>query len=1030
MKKTAISKSLLSAAILAGLTVPSAWSAEYTTFAENTTAQKQISNLSMYQLVASMESLPQYGSQSAGSLNWYDYAHSLPIRNGFTGAIWYMQTENANGNIEWALVEAPNYTGTGESSFYKLGVARHQTAGDVVNMAVTGTNFYTSYDTALMPLFDGVTADADGVKSIKNSTLLIESWPYGYSAAAKGSVTDQDGNTITLSGASSSDYDWNDTPNTSNDHGSWQFHVYDQANSKGQTVLSVSRQYRPKETICAGVGNSNSGTSKDWTMAATTAKAGSVSFQVLALPNYIETDRIFNADSATSDWSSADAWLGADGNTASMPTEANDVFVNYGNLIISGEAKANIMDITSLGSVTVTESGNLSVSGVKYKDGTETNPRINGNLTSYGTVFIQDHIHFSDNATLNILGGTFSTNGQFRLATGTEHYVTANFENASITGNIAIAYGGTSDARFTNATHSGGIYVGHTGTGTLLFHNSVQSGDVNIAETQNSFGTMTVTGADSKITCNNFNVGYKGTGTFVMYDGSLTANSYFCVGNNQTYAKGSVTQYGGSIQSPWFPLGHNGSGTWDMHGGSIRATGTGNTKGFVVGDKATATFVFNMDGGSIDSAGYYIVGNNGKGTLNLSGDGTITVGDYFTIGYRQNSVGTVNMTGGNINTRQLGVGDAGSGTLNFYDGTIKTTSWFLIGFNNQASGSAKNVVNQYGGTLDAGWFTLMWDNAGTTGEYNMFGGELYARGNGNPMIIGKSTANAAFNLYDGQVSAAVGQNSNQGNNAAKYNGYGVTVGGHAGAGQLNIFAGDMDVKGKMSLTSGSSLNFETSVKGLGTLAVEGAFEQNGGKVSVAHNDAISFTDDYSLENGKDIMTVGGKTAVTVTNDSANLLETAYDTATGKLNVQFKDDANRGSIGGNSGLSFAPTTAGWVELEDFNTSNPFILELLLDTNGMEIDAFVDILNAELNPSEEELWVVAEASGLNSVKMEFAPNELVGMDVLSWDFSSTDLYGANGVAVIGLDGNEVPEPSAWILLALGCGLLAWTRNRKKA
>ena len=34
MKK--VSKSILTAAILAGLTVPSAWSAEYTTFAENT----------------------------------------------------------------------------------------------------------------------------------------------------------------------------------------------------------------------------------------------------------------------------------------------------------------------------------------------------------------------------------------------------------------------------------------------------------------------------------------------------------------------------------------------------------------------------------------------------------------------------------------------------------------------------------------------------------------------------------------------------------------------------------------------------------------------------------------------------------------------------------------------------------------------------------------------------------------------------------------------------------------------------------
>ena len=1027
MKK--VSKSILTAAILAGLTVPSAWSAEYTTFAENTTAQKQISNLAMYRIVLSQDDCPTVGSPTVGQEAYYDTFNAKAIEKGYSGSLHYMQITGRGGNTEWALVEAPNNHGT---SIYHLGFAREGQAGDVMNRIVTGTNFYTVYDTADMPLFENITADADGVKALKNTNLLIESWPFNYSGTAQGTLKDQNGNNVTMAGAHGGSFDWNDTPATNNNHGSYQYNIFDSNARTGQTFFDFNCLYRPHQNTVAGIGDADSfAGSYDWTSATNTILTDR-SLQVYAMPNYLESDRIFNGQSAndSADWEAASSWLDGNGSIATAPTAGNDVFVNLGSVTLNTAAEINMLTVDPHGSLTITSDASLNVKGENYIDGKGAVTWIEGKLTSAGNFTAKDEVRLGTTASgaeLILTGGTFNPK-TLHIGYSANRSASATIDNTTVIAPQGFFLGnsGTGTADIRNSVITANTTVGNSGSGTLNLHNSTLSGNVSIANNQNSSGTMTVTGADTKITSNNFNVGYRGNGTFIMYDGSITAGGYFCVGNNQSYARGSVTQYGGTIQSAWFPLGHNGSGTWDMYGGTIHATGTGANQGIALGDKASGNFTFNMNGGEMKSNGWIIVGHNGKGEMNVSG-GTITANNRFTLAPYQNSVGTMNMTGGSVTAAQFAVGEYGTGTLNLYDGRIRSNSWFLVGFYDQPDGTAPNVVNQYGGTVDCEWFVMNWSNK-SSAVYNMFGGELYARGNGNPMIIGRAGSGAAFNLYDGQVTAGSGINSNI--NVELYDGYGVKVGGHETEGTLNIYAGDMDVKGKMNLTAASALNFETSVKGLGTLTVEGAFEQNGGKVSVAHNDAISFTDDYSLENGKDIMTVGGKTAVTVTNDSANILETAYDTATGKLNVKFSDDAYVGSIGGNSELSFAPTTAGWVELEDFNSSNPFVLELLLDTHGMEIDAFVDILNAELNPSEEELWVTASASGDSAVEMTFMPLELVGMDVLSWDFSSTDLYGANGVAVIGLDGNEVPEPTTWILLALGCGLLAWTRNRKKA
>lgn len=207
------------------------------TFMSNATAQKQI-DLSMYKLVASRGSIPQYGDGNVGTPNWYDYANSTDFATGSNGTIFYFQATNAStGADEWVLIDAPNYK---PDSFYKLGIGRAGNNDDIVNMVVTGSNVYTSYSSARMPLFSGVTADSDGVKALTNQNIILEFWGKNYAAGAQASKPDQNGNPFTLpTSGTTTGYDWNDTPDGGGDHGSYQVHLYDSTTQTGQTSFRM-----------------------------------------------------------------------------------------------------------------------------------------------------------------------------------------------------------------------------------------------------------------------------------------------------------------------------------------------------------------------------------------------------------------------------------------------------------------------------------------------------------------------------------------------------------------------------------------------------------------------------------------------------------------------------------------------------------------------------------------------------------------------------------------------------------------------
>lgn len=367
----------------------------------------------------------------------------------------------------------------------------------------------------------------------------------------------------------------------------------------------------------------------------------------------------------------------------------------------------------------------------------------------------------------------------------------------------------------------------------------------------------------------------------------------------------------------------------------------------------------------------------------IQSGGDIVAKERITLGQNASSVGTWTMTGGTARVTDIAVGHAGSGTFNLYDGEITTSGWVLVGFTNGKDFETPNTLNMYGGTINTNWFTMGWDYETSDGTMNMYGGELKTTG-GNGIILAK-TGSAEFNLYNGIVTSntqlRLGQEA-------------------SGVGALNIYAGDIKANGNSDMNANSSINFRTNSLGIGSLTIGGSFTQNNGQVTFAVGDGLTFMDGYSVENGIDIMTVGGKNAVTVTNETPDMATVAYDTNTGKLNMKLNDSLYLGSMEAESSsiqISGDGASQGWVTLDGMEVGNPYVLSLSVDTNDMDITTFVNNLNETLTIGDES-YLFAELGEDSIVSMTIMPDlvEMMNSNVFAWNFTDAALFGANGVS----------------------------------
>ena len=140
------------------------------------------------------------------------------------------------------------------------------------------------------------------------------------------------------------------------------------------------------------------------------------------------------------------------------------------------------------------------------------------------------------------------------------------------------------------------------------------------------------------------------------------------------------------------------------------------------------------------------VGDKSAGTFSQSG-GTTTITSSCRIGEYSTGVGSMLISGGTLDIRNVFDGFVGTGTLNIADGYFQAN--FLYAAHDPAS---KGVVTIGGGTLATNYATFGENGSSVV---NQFGG--FVSTNGGQLDIGAgTTSTATYSMFDGTVSVVDG----------------------------------------------------------------------------------------------------------------------------------------------------------------------------------------------------------------------------------------------------------------------------------
>ncbi len=478
------------------------------------------------------------------------------------------------------------------------------------------------------------------------------------------------------------------------------------------------------------------------------------------------------------------------------------------------------------------------------------------------------------NTALNVdgwlaLGRGNGTSGYLSTATLYDSKLrTGNFSmgyDNNVAGNVArqlLTLNGTS-----SITNAADMNLGESGgsTSTIqLNDNSVLFSDSRIHLGWRAGGIGTMTLANSSIVNVDawFSIGHEGgTGTLTVKDNSTlrvlwdmnvtdvdTGDGTMTIQDNATVFWGSlfvgkgvgsfgrVNQTGGRAIGTDFReahVGFHGEGTYNLSGGSLAAP----SHWFVVGRYADGPGVFNVTGGSFihgtnDAGRLFRVGEEGTGTLNLSGTGVVeTSGNALTLGNTATGNGTINLNGGLLQARRI-LGGPGSGTFNFNGGTLKAGPNANADF---MTGLTSANVNAVGAVIDTGG-----NNIGITQPLlaGTGAGGLTKQGTGALYLNGANT-------YTGPTTVSAG-----------------TLGGSGS------IAGPVIVSANGTLAPGTSV---------GTLTIANSLTLNGTTVmEVSKNGGVTTSDlaavTGALQFGGVLNVVVNSTNALAVNDTFNLFD--------------------------------------------------------------------------------------------------------------------------------------------------------------
>ena len=302
-----------------------------------------------------------------------------------------------------------------------------------------------------------------------------------------------------------------------------------------------------------------------------------------------------------------------------------------------------------------------------------------------------------------------------------------------------LAFNGPSSGGALNSYSSIGFFPGDNGT-LSLDNGATLTGagsDFNVADNGATSAATATTGILNINTST-------ATGTLV------TAASFY-VGKGTSaaapYAVGTVNMTGGALNVSSVAIGQFGTGTFNLGGGVVTIAANGDSR---IGNIVGSVGLLNLTGGTFTTNGNFQPGFAGSGTINQTGGTFNHTGGFLSIGRATGGVGVYTISGGTLNDtggNSTIVGEQGTGTLNVSGTAVVTASRSLVLGNPDGTGGTGSVI-QTGGTVTTP--TVIIGNTANavtpvTAQYQLNGGTLITGGFTQPQQTPNVTSTVTLN---------------------------------------------------------------------------------------------------------------------------------------------------------------------------------------------------------------------------------------------------------------------------------------------
>jgi T5SS/PEP-CTERM-associated repeat protein len=393
----------------------------------------------------------------------------------------------------------------------------------------------------------------------------------------------------------------------------------------------------------------------------------------------------------------------------------------------------------------------------------------------------------------------------------------------------------------------GELKVGNTGEGTLNIENGgvVSNAEGYIGYDSDSVGTATVTGEGSQWNnSSSLYVGFDGgNGTLNIMDGGVVSNGWGFIGETED-SVGTVTVTGEGSEwnnSGYLEVGYEGEGTLNItDGGVVNAT-----RDTSVARQPNSSGVINFDNGTLNTGGLFSSFSNLQGTGTINTHGFISdVNLTFASPSSLSQSFTLDDPGQNISlnldvdgTGSIGAGYEGTALLHISGGTLVRSGVGFLGYKAGSNGTAFvvgegsqwNNSSSLSSSLSVGYLG--------EGTLNIESGGVVSNTNG----------------YLGNSPGSVGTATVTGEGSEWNNFWSLHVGDWGGEGTLNIEDGGVVSSGDGCLGCHSSSAGTVTVTGDGSewnsdsLAV-GVGDQNEGALNIKAGGVVNVAETTTLNN--------------------------------------------------------------------------------------------------------------------------------------------------------------------------------------